>query len=78
MGKSVDDARFVKMLKEVSSGYWDILNFTYNRGSEYIVTFVEEANAANKERVRVSARLARALGSFVLDDTKADPVKKAA
>lgn len=61
MGLKVNDDLFVKMLKEVSSGYWDILNASYNRGSEYVITFVEKANEDHKERVRVSARLAQAL-----------------
>jgi hypothetical protein len=66
MGKKVNDDQFVKMLKEVSSGYWDILNYSFNRGSEYVVTFVEEANRSNEERVRISKRMADAVKAFAL------------
>ena len=64
MGLKVNDDQFIKMLKEVSSGYWDIINYSFNRGSEYIVTFCEEANAAHRERVRISKRMADAFKTF--------------
>lgn len=70
MGKKVNDDQFVKMLKEVSSGYWDILNYSFNRGSEYIVTFVEEANRSHEERVRISKRMADAVRAFALTNTE--------
>lgn len=68
MGLKVSDDRFIKMLKEVSSGCWDILNFNFNRGSEYVVTFCEEANRAHQERVRISSRLAKSLATFMLSE----------
>lgn len=71
MGLKVNDDQFVKMLKEVSSGYWDILNAQYNRGSEYVITFVEKANEDHKERVRISARLAEALSRPFVETMKA-------
>ena len=61
MGLKVNDSQFISMLKEVQSGYWDILNYSFNKGSEYVVTFVEEANKSHEERVRISKRLAGAL-----------------
>lgn len=67
VGLKVNDDRFVKMLKEVASGYWDILNYSFNRGSEYVVTFVEEANRLHEERVRISKRMADAIKAFSLD-----------
>ncbi len=67
MGLKVNDDMFIKMLKEVASGYWDIINYSFNRGSEYVVTFVEEANRAHEERVRISKRMADAVKAFALD-----------
>lgn len=67
MGLKVNDNMFTKMLREVASGYWDILNYSFNRGSEYVVTFVEEANKAHTERVRISKRMAEAVKAFALD-----------
>lgn len=64
MGKRVDDEGFVTMLEEVASGYWDILNFSFNKGSEYVVTFVREADTAHKERVRISKRMAETMMKF--------------
>ena len=77
MGLKVNDDLFVKMLKEVSSGYWDILNFTYNRGSEYVVTFVEEANRGHQERVRISKRMVDAFKNFTIGE-ESDAKGKAA
>jgi hypothetical protein len=67
MGLKVNDEQFIKMLKQVASGYWDIINYNFNRGSEYIVTFAEEANRSHEERVRVSKRMADAVLSFALE-----------
>ena len=67
MGLKVNDDQFIKMLKQVASGYWDIINYNFNRGSEYVVTFAEEANRAHEERVRVSKRMADAVRAFALD-----------
>ena len=67
MGLKVNDDQFIKMLKEVSSGYWDIINYAFNRGSEYVVTFAEEANRSHEERVRISRRMADAVKAFALD-----------
>ena len=78
MGLKVSDDKFIKMLKEVSSGYWDILNYSFNRGSEYVVTFCEEANRAHQERVRISSRLANSLATFMLSDIERQADEEAA
>ena len=67
MGLKVNDDQFIKMMKQVASGYWDIINYSFNRGSEYVVTFAEEANRMHEERVRISKRMADAVKAFALD-----------
>jgi hypothetical protein len=64
MGKKVNDSLFIKMLKEVQSGYWDILNHNFNRGSEYTVTFAKHAEEDIQERIRISSRMAKAMQVF--------------
>ena len=64
MGLKVDDNKFVDMMKEVASGTWDILNWNFNRGSEYTITFFEKAQEDIKERVRISKRMVEALTQF--------------
>jgi len=64
MGKKVDDMEFLALLNETASGVWDILNYSFNKGSEYVVTFVSEADKAHRERVRISQRMADALLKF--------------
>lgn len=64
MGKRVDDVEFLALLNETASGMWDVLNYSFNKGSEYVVTFVSEADKAHKERVRVSHRMADTLMKF--------------
>jgi hypothetical protein len=68
MGKKVNDSAFIKMLKEVQSGYWDIQNFNFNSGSEYTVTFAMALEKDVKERIRISARMAKALSTFGLTE----------
>ena len=64
MGLKVNDDLFLKMLKECQSSMWDIVNYSFNRGSEYTVTFAEEANNLHEERVRISKRMADTLTKF--------------
>jgi hypothetical protein len=78
VGLKVNDSALIKMLKEVQSGYWDILNFNFNRGSENTVTFCKEAERHVQERVRVSSRMAKALMTFSLTEHERDADEAAA
>ena len=68
MGLKVNDSQFIKMLKEVQSGVWDVVNSSFNRGNEYVVTFAMVAEREHNERVRISKRMAETLTSIGATD----------
>ena len=66
MGLKVQDDLGIKFLKQCLSGTWDVMNYSFNRGSENVITFVESANRDHEERVRISRRFADTLQTFGL------------
>ena len=64
MGKCVDDSYFLVMLDESNQGLWDIVHWSWKKGSENTVTFVANWGEDTEETVRISRKMANTLTKF--------------